>query len=75
MAEKISRFDFYKNNDTDSIWWVDDTESMGEFRFSFDKRTVYSIFADYPHNLTVRQRELFDEENPYWAEFFKDRRR
>lgn len=31
------------------------------------------MFADYPHNLTPEQKKIFDEENPEWCEFFKDR--
>ena len=31
------------------------------------------MFADYPHKLTPEQKETFDKENPYWADFFKDR--
>lgn len=66
--------DFYKNEDTDLIWWVDNPEVVGEFLFSFDKKKIYNLFADYPHNLTAEELELFDRENPYWAEFFRDRR-
>ncbi|MCI7145793.1 MAG: hypothetical protein MR991_05085 [Clostridiales bacterium] len=65
--------DFYKNNPKDKIWWVDDLDSVGQFLFSFDKNTIYNLFADYPHKLTPEQKKIFDEENPYWVEFFKDR--
>lgn len=41
--------------------------------FSFDKKQVFNMFADYPHNLTPEQKKIFDEENPEWCEFFKDR--
>ena len=65
---------WYKNNPTDEIWWLDNTgEKVGEWIFSFDKKTTYNMFADYPHNLTKEQKEIFDKENPYWKEFFADR--
>lgn len=63
---------WYKNNTDDKIWWKD-TDSVGEWLFSFDKKQVFNMFADYPHNLTPEQKKIFDEENPEWADFFKDR--
>lgn len=65
--------DFYKNNPSDKIWWVNNPETVGEWLFSFDKKKVFNMFADYPHNLTAEQKAIFDKENPYWAEFFSDR--
>lgn len=63
-----------KNNPTDKIWWLDNAEeAKGEWLFSFDRKTIYNMFSDYPHKLTAEQKETFDKENPYWAEFFKDR--
>lgn len=41
--------------------------------FSFDKKHIFNMFRDYPHELTDEQKKIFDEENPYWANFFKDR--
>lgn len=46
----------------------------GVWLFSFDKHTVYNMFQDYPWKLTEEQKEIFDRENPFWAEFFKDRK-
>ena len=63
---------FYKNNETDMIWWVE-TDKIGVWEFSYDKKTVFNMFHDYPYKLTEEQKKLFDEENPFWAEFFKDR--
>ena len=65
--------EFYKENPTDLIWWVDNPDVLGVWEFSFDKKTVYNLFADYPHNLTPEQKAMFDRENPYWVNFFKDR--
>ncbi len=64
---------WYKNNDADIIWWKDTPETKGEWLFSFDQKEVFNMFADYPHKLTPEQKEIFDKENPYWADFFKDR--
>lgn len=65
---------FYKENSTDQIWWVDTSDKDGEFLFSFDKKQVFNLFENYPHNLTPEQKEIFDKENPYWKDFFKDRK-
>ena len=64
---------FYKNKPSDKIWWVDNPEKIGEWLFSFDKKKVFNMFSDYPHKLTPEQKQLFDKENPYWKDFFKDR--
>lgn len=64
---------FVKNNSDDRIWWVNNPETKGVWLFSFDKKHIFNMFADYPHNLTPEQKEIFDEENPYWKEFFADR--
>ena len=65
---------WYKNEPTDKIWWLDNTdEKVGEWIFSFDKKTTFNMFADYPHKLTAEQKEIFDKENPFWKEFFADR--
>lgn len=64
---------FEKNNPTDEIWWVEDIESIGKMMFTFDKKKIFNVFEDYPHNLTAEQKRIFDKENPYWANFLKDR--
>ena len=64
---------FYKEDPSNQIWWVDTSDKDGEFLFSFDKKQVFNLFEDYPHNLTPEQKEIFDKENPYWKDFFKDR--
>lgn len=65
---------WFKNKESDKIWWKD-TDSVGEWIFSFDKETEYNMFADYPHNLTPEQKEVFNKENPEWVDFFKDRQK
>lgn len=64
----------YKNEETDQIWWLDNgADVKGEWVFTFDKKTFFNMFEDYPDKLTPEQKKIFDKENPYWADFFKDR--
>lgn len=66
-------YEFYKNKKNDKIWWVDNVEVLGEHLFTFDKIKIYNLFADYPHNLTKEEKEIFENENEYWRDFFADR--
>ena len=63
---------FYKKNPQDTVYWVKN-DLIGVYEFSFDKKTIYNLFRDYPYALSDEQKEIFDKENPYWADFFKDR--
>lgn len=74
IDENNNEYEFYKKNSTDLIWWVDNPKNIGEHLFSFDKKKIYNLFYDYPHNLTEEEKEIFDRENSYWKEFFKDRK-
>lgn len=66
---------FYKQNPNDQIWWLNNAEeTTGEFVFSFDKVKTYNLFRDYPHNMTAKEVEIFDRENPLWADFFSGRK-
>lgn len=65
--------DFYKHNESDVIWWVDEIGTVGRFLFSFDRKEIFNLFSDYPDSLTQEQLAIFNRENPYWVEFFKDR--
>ena len=71
----MRQYNFIKNNPKDKIWWVDDPERIGEWLFSFDKKKIYNMFSDYPDKLNKDQIELFDKENPEWADFFSDRKK
>lgn len=81
-------YEFYKENPKDKIWKVthyilyDKNKEVvegnieiiaGEILFSFDKKKIYNAWIDYPHNLTKEEKEVFDKENPYWKDFFKNR--
>lgn len=61
---------FYKNKESDVVWWVDNPEETGTFQFSFDRKTVYDLFKDY-YTLPPDKKAIFDKENPEWEKFFK----
>lgn len=65
--------DFYKRHRKDKIWWVDTSDRDGEWLFSFDRKTIFNLFTDYPYKLTPEQKAIFDKENLFWARFFADR--
>lgn len=67
------RNNFYKNEDKDHIWWVDNPDEKGVWLFSFDKKVIFNMFADYPEKLTEEQRRIFDTENPELAELLNAR--
>jgi len=69
---KNNEYIFYKNNPTDKVYWIDNIGVVGEFLFSFDKKKIYNLFRDYPQKLTAEEKKIFDKENPYWADFFKE---
>lgn len=73
--EEAKELVFYHQDDGDVIWWVDNGDTVkGERLFTFDKQKIFNLFSDYPWKLTKNERALFDKENPYWADFFKDRK-
>lgn len=60
---------FEKYSDDDLIYWVDDESDIeGRVLFSFDKRTVFNFWTDYPDKLTAEQIKIFKKENPTLAE-------
>lgn len=65
---------FKKRNENDIIWWVDNHGNFGTHEFSFDQVKIYNLFRDYPYKLSPEEIEIFDRENPYWADFFKTRK-
>lgn len=67
----MNKYKWYKKNPKDKIWWLDVCDKVGEHVFSFDKKTEYNLFRDYPEKLTQEQKETFGKENPYWKKFFK----
>lgn len=66
--------DFYKDSEDSKVWCIDKIDVIGEILFSFDKKKIYNIFLDYPHNMTEEEVRIFDSENPFWRDFFSDRK-
>ena len=66
MSGKVNELD-------QKFHWIEDPETIGEMRFTFDDVKINNLFHDYPHSLTPEEKEVFDTLNPFWVEFFKDR--
>lgn len=64
LDKKLSKEDFR---------WLRDPEQKGERQFTFGGDQVFNLFQDYPHKLSEEERAIFDEVNPFWTDFFKDR--
>lgn len=53
--------------------WIESPDTVGEMLFTFDGHKVFNLFRDYPHELTTEEKRIFDRENPFWADYFRDR--
>lgn len=73
-ASGIELGDWYQDTPSDKVWWREVINAKGLFLFSFDQVKIYNLFSDYPEKLTSEEVEIFDRENPYWAEFFRSRK-
>lgn len=63
-----------EKNNAGKVKWLRNPKRKGEFLFTIDGERVFNLFRDYPHELTEEEKLTFDTENPYWADFFKDRK-
>ncbi|MBR6591308.1 MAG: hypothetical protein IKK81_01600 [Prevotella sp.] len=71
----MALYSFYKNKENDKVYWVDNPNLIGAHEFSFDKKRIFNLFRDYPWELSQEEKRIFDAENPYWVDFFKDRKK
>lgn len=69
-AEGVELGEWYKDKPSDKIWWLEVLNEKGLWLFSFDQVKIYNLFSDYPERMTKEEVEIFNQENPYWAEFF-----
>ena len=64
-------YEVFQREKGNLIWWVnyfdDDKREIGEFLFSFDRKTVFNFWTDYPDKLTPEQIKIFQKENPTLA--------
>lgn len=58
--------DFYKESENSEIWLIDDLDEIGQFLFSFDKKTIYNFWTDYD-KLSDEQKAIFNKEFPTMA--------
>ena len=63
---------FYREHEDDKTLWVDIPDSIGELSVSFDGKKIYNLFTDYPEKFSVEEKRIFDEENPFWVDFFSE---
>lgn len=59
--------DFYKENENNVIWRIDNIDEIGQFLFSFDKKTILNFWEDYD-KLAQDEKAIFDKEFPTMAE-------
>lgn len=67
--------EFYKEKETDVIYWARDDKMLGQIFFSFDKKKLYNVHRDYPKNMTIKEVEIFDKEFPDIAEYYSYRKK
>lgn len=68
INEYKNGYAFYKDSETDQIWQVDTHGQKGPYLFSFDQKTVFNFWTDYPDKLTLEQIKIFKKENSTMAE-------
>lgn len=74
MILNSKEYKLYKENPYHVTSWVNHIGYIGEFIVTFDGKTGYNLFSEYPRAFSKEQLEIFDKEHPFWANFFKDRK-
>ncbi|MCR5848232.1 MAG: hypothetical protein K6G75_08965 [Lachnospiraceae bacterium] len=64
----MKNFNFFdlQKNEGRQVHWIN-IDARGPLLFSYDLKTIYNYFGDYPNNLTFDQKKVFDMENPELA--------
>ena len=67
---------FYKHKISQRVWNVDLAEQItGPVLFTFDRKKIYNWWSDYPQKLKPKEIEIFEEDNPFWANYSKKRKK
>lgn len=53
--------------------YVGDDLVIGEVNVTFDRKTFYNLFSDFPNAFTQEQLDILREDMPYWYDFFTAR--
>ncbi len=67
IHEYKNGLDFFKYSKSDQIWYIHSPCDEGKYLFSFDQKTIFNFWTDYPGKLSAEQIELFKKENPEMA--------
>ena len=62
------------DNNSLKFSWIENPDTVGEMLFTFDGKQIFNLFRDYPYALTPDQKRVFDGANPFWANYFRDRK-
>ena len=62
------------DNNSLKFSWIRNPDKVGEMLFTFDGVKTFNLYKDYPYALTPEQKKIFDEANPFWADYFKHRK-
>ena len=63
----------FNDEECETIYRVKDLKHIGGILISFDKKTIYNLWTDYPQKFTPGQIETIRKEIPYWYNFFRNR--
>ena len=64
--ENSDLYEFYKEDDENTIWSVRDLKHIGPVLISFDKKKIYNLWCDYPNEFTKDEIAIFKKEMPFW---------
>ena len=76
---KSNQFIFDEDDLPDArVWRVTELDESGQplegpLLITFDRAIVLNLWQDLPTRFTEKQIKIFEEDMPYWYDFFRDR--